>query len=261
MRIISSYCFKMLCICAGILFVSQPSRAVIFHPLVNQTIKNQKDMKTLRVRKIELPFPKAKNVPAVMDASGVEWNYINNVGWPDRFPYCPEVKFRIAHTGTCILIQFLVTEQEVKAAVKADNGPVFRDACCEFFLRPEKDGIYYNMETNCIGVMLIEAGIRRGSTREMAPKKILSGVDRWSSLAEVSDQLPEGECTWQLALVIPSTTFFKNAITDFSGKTMTGNFYKTGDGLKEPHYLSWSPIQTEKPDFHTPQFFGKIEFE
>ena len=27
-----------------------------------------------------------------------------------------------------------------------------------------------------------------------------------------------------------------------------------------PHYLSWMPIDTPKPDFHRPEFFGKINF-
>ncbi|MBO7233161.1 MAG: hypothetical protein J6V16_08435, partial [Bacteroidales bacterium] len=26
----------------------------------------------------------------------------------------------------------------------------------------------------------------------------------------------------------------------------------------QPHYLSWQPINTEKPDFHRPEFFGTL---
>lgn len=40
---------------------------------------------------------------------------------------------------------------------------------------------------------------------------------------------------------------------------MKANFYKCGDGLTVPHYLSWSPIVTEKPDFHRPEFFNQIK--
>ena len=39
-----------------------------------------------------------------------------------------------------------------------------------------------------------------------------------------------------------------------------GNFYKCASGSSQPHYLSWNPINTEKPDFHRPDFFGKIIF-
>ena len=219
------------------------------------------DMETLVVHKIAVPTPKAENLPAVLDASDAEWHQIVHVNWPEKFPYCPDVRFRIAHNGISILLEYQVTEQQVKAEVKEDNGKVFRDACCEFFLRPQADGHYYNMETNCIGTMLMEVGMKRGLSREMAPAHILSRVDRWASLANCAGPLPSGTCTWQLALVIPCSTFFKDHIKDVSGMTMTGNFYKTGDGLDVPHYVSWSPIHTPNPDFHTPTFFGKIEFE
>ena len=39
------------------------------------------------------------------------------------------------------------------------------------------------------------------------------------------------------------------------------NVYKCGDNLSQPHFLSWQPIHTDKPNFHVPQFFGEVEFE
>ena len=35
---------------------------------------------------------------------------------------------------------------------------------------------------------------------------------------------------------------------------------KCGDDLTVPHFLSWNPIKTEKPDFHRPEFFGTVKF-
>lgn len=45
------------------------------------------------------------------------------------------------------------------------------------------------------------------------------------------------------------------------GQTIKANFYKCGDELQTPHFLSWNPINIEKPDFHRPDFFGSLEFE
>ena len=45
------------------------------------------------------------------------------------------------------------------------------------------------------------------------------------------------------------------------GKEIKANFYKCGDELQTPHFLSWNPIQIEQPDFHRPDFFGTLEFE
>ena len=70
-----------------------------------------------------------------------------------------------------------------------------------------------------------------------------------------------GECTWEVALVIPYAVFFKHRITSLDGQTIKANFYKCGDELQTPHFLSWNPINIEKPDFHRPDFFGSLEFE
>ena len=39
------------------------------------------------------------------------------------------------------------------------------------------------------------------------------------------------------------------------------NFYKCGDKLQTPHFLSWNPIDLEKPNFHCPEFFGMLRFK
>jgi len=55
--------------------------------------------------------------------------------------------------------------------------------------------------------------------------------------------------------------FFKHRIGSLGGKTVRANFYKCGDELQTPHFLSWNPVRTERPDFHRPDFFGVLEFE
>ena len=40
--------------------------------------------------------------------------------------------------------------------------------------------------------------------------------------------------------------------------SLRGNFYKCGDLTAHPHFLSWNPINTPKPDFHRPDFFGEL---
>ncbi|MGH2565575.1 MAG: carbohydrate-binding family 9-like protein, partial [Ginsengibacter sp.] len=38
------------------------------------------------------------------------------------------------------------------------------------------------------------------------------------------------------------------------------NFYKCGDKLPKPHFLTWNTVETEDPDFHAPEYFGSMEF-
>ena len=55
-------------------------------------------------------------------------------------------------------------------------------------------------------------------------------------------------------------SFNENSII-VDGKEIRANFYKCGDELDKPHYLSWNPINLEKPNFHCPEFFGTLFFE
>ncbi|MNL73189.1 hypothetical protein D3C87_1986170 [compost metagenome] len=47
----------------------------------------------------------------------------------------------------------------------------------------------------------------------------------------------------------------------FANQKFKGNFYKCGDKLEQPHYLSWSPIHLPHPQFHAIDFFGNINFQ
>ena len=94
-------------------------------------------MKELNVKRIEgQPVADASLVPSLMDANNIVFNPIEIVNWKE-FPYQPDVKFRIAHTGKEILLHYQVTEQSVRAVASEDDGRVWEDACVEFFLSPE----------------------------------------------------------------------------------------------------------------------------
>lgn len=34
-----------------------------------------------------------------------------------------------------------------------------------------------------------------------------------------------------------------------------------GDNTSHPHWLTWAPVHSPRPDFHTPRSFGTLEFE
>lgn len=42
---------------------------------------------------------------------------------------------------------------------------------------------------------------------------------------------------------------------------MIGNFFKTGEQTPVHHTLSWNLIDLDKPDFHRPEWFGKLIVE
>jgi hypothetical protein len=217
-------------------------------------------MKKLNVKRIEgREMADASQVPSLMDAGNIEWNAIACVNWQE-YPYQPEVKFRVAHTGSAILLHYQVTEACVRAVAVADDGRVWEDACVEFFLSPEGNDFYYNFECNCATKLLLHGG-PAGSERPTASEEVLKSVKRWASLGTEPFEERIGECSWEVALIIPVSAIFCHEIADLNGQTMRANFYKCGDLLQTPHFLSWAPIDLLQPKFHCPEFFGELNFE
>ena len=83
---------------------------------------------TLLVPKISADIQAAEQVAALLDEHHVEWHPIACANWQEQYPYKPEVSFRLAHTGSAILLQYAVSEESVRA-LALDNGKVWEDAC------------------------------------------------------------------------------------------------------------------------------------
>ena len=232
---------------------------VLFFSLPAYTENQDCEDQPLMVHHLKKAAMVAEEVPALLDAEKVPFVTIGSVNWP-AWPYKPEVQFRIAHADSLLFIHYRVSEQCV-AALAADGGEVFKDACCEFFVMPDDEGIYYNFETNCIGSLLLEAGTGKGNLRRSAPADVYAKIKRWASLGTKPFTLRQEPTTWELTLIIPVNAFFRHRLSSLSGRTMRANFYKCGNGLCQRHYLSWKPIRTPKPNFHQPAYFGTLLFE
>lgn len=217
-------------------------------------------MNSLKIQKITVAQqPKAAELPALLDSMAVAFQPVDQVNWPDQYPYKPDVAFRMAYTDEALLLHFRVSEENVRSVAGADNGPVWEDSCVEFFSIPANDGVYYNMECNCTGHLLVGGGAGRQG-RQHAPQDVLDKVDRWSSLGTGDFEERQAPAQWEVALVIPFSTYFLHQITSMDGCCIRANFYKCGDKLSKPHFLSWNSITWEKPNFHLPDFFGELQF-
>ena len=219
--------------------------------------ENPNQMKELKVKKICVNAVEAEAVPALLDKENVAFQPIDVVNWTS-FPYRPEVSFRIAYTDNAVLLQYKVKENSVRARYGKDNESVWTDSCVEFFISPADDGIYYNLECNCIGTVLLGGG--EPGKRGHASLETISRIDRWASLGRVPFEERVEETEWEVALVIPFEAFYKHNLTALDGKTVRANFYKCGDELSVPHFLSWNPIPVKEPNFHLPQYFGTLFF-
>ncbi len=213
-------------------------------------------MNTIIVRKLQFDalVPDLEEVSEKLDSG--DRNGIDRIIW-ESFPYKPDVSFSIAHTDHEILIKYYVTEEYFKAEKTETNQEVYEDSCVEFFVAPVDDGIYYNFEFNGIGTCLMGSGTGR-SDRKRADPEIIRSIRRQSSAGSKPVSEMEGLFSWTITIAIPFNVFFHHEISSLQGKTFRANFYKCGDKLRVPHYLTWNPVGTPKPDFHQPSFFGLL---
>lgn len=188
---------------------------------------------------------------------------IDKNNWPGEYPYSPSANFSAAHDGDSLYIRFRVIEDSTAALVDEDNGPVWTDSCVEFFISFDDTG-YYNFEFNAIGKALL--AFRKDKPSPVtASDQVMALIERDSTLGgkpfaeRFAKNMDEGN--WELNVRIPKEAFFMHRFDTLSGLTARGNFYKCGDNLSKPHFLSWSPIDNPTPNFHLPEFFGDLYFE
>lgn len=172
-----------------------------------------------------------------------------------EFDYVPSVTFKILHNCSSILLCYDVEEKHISAAYNRINEPVYKDSCVEFFISFDGNN-YYNFEFNCIGTPLVGYGTSDKSSRILLPPEQVALIETDSQL-----HVTKTKARWTLIVQIPVALFSAHAIRSLKGLRCSGNFYKCGDDLPIPHFLSWNTINYPEPNFHLPQFFGELLFE
>lgn len=205
------------------------------------------------IKKIAAGQP-INDVADLLDASSRE--KIECVNWAAEYPFCPAVEFAMVHDGDNIYLKYWVAEPTTMALVGADFGEVWNDSCVEFFISLSKG--YYNFEFNALGHGL--SSFR--TSKECAtptPESLMSTIERYPSLE--GEPFSEREVgAWSLLLKIPRQALFSDCVETLCGVDARINLYKCGDGMLTPHFVSWSPIALEQPNFHCPEFFREVTF-
>lgn len=179
--------------------------------------------------------------------------------WAAEYPYAPRVSFAAGHDGANLYLRFRVEEECTKAEITEDNGAVWTDSAVEFFISFDETG-YYNFEFSCIGKALLGFRKTKPDVRH-AGAEIMGSIGRESSLGTANFAERRGDNRWELWVTIPVGAFFAHGFETLDGLRARANVYKCGDDLSKPHFLSWRPIGTDKPNFHVPEYFGEVAFE
>jgi hypothetical protein len=183
----------------------------------------------------------------------------------DMPAFHPKAKAKMMYDDENLYLIFHVEDRYVRCITSTSNGPVYEDSCVEFFFSPDVISPlkYFNLEINCGGTPLM-----RYNT--VPRKEYISMQDVDFKQIEIAHSLPRivdpeisEPVTWTIEYRLPLIMLEKySKITKpEKGVSWRANFYKIAEKGSNVHFLTWSLVENPKPDFHLPQFFGRIEFQ
>lgn len=168
-------------------------------------------------------------------------------GWNDLFPTPYTTTAKMLHDENGFSVKMTSNEWPLRITEMELNGKVCADSCMEVFFTPNKaDKDYINIEMSAAGVTLTCIGEKRGNR----PRLDIEGE---GIIVETLIHPMKG---WEVMLYVPYS-FVRKHFTSVDN-TFRANFYKCGDLTVIPHYSTWNPVLTERPDYHQSSFFGEI---
>lgn len=199
------------------------------------------------MKSVIVPFSKG------LELSGEPTLKIESYKWVEN-SYTPKVEVYVCHDNEKMRVFFKAFEEKIVARETKDNGRVWCDSCVEIFLRPFYDDRYINFEINPNGAAIMSIG----DSRENRKALIYDYKQRLNIIVR------RFEGGWSVQFDVPFdmlAEIYQKDVKIESGDSFFANFYKCGDETPSPHYGMWNEIDTSEPDFHLPQFFGKLILE
>lgn len=162
---------------------------------------------------------------------------------------------QLCYSDDALFVHMWAEEKNIRAEYSKSDvlGHTYEDSCLEFFFLPVSgDARYMNFEYNPNGCVCVQIGKTKQDRIRIAFEEDI--------LEAVPNRIEGG---WEIKYKIPFD-FLENLYPDFkaeSGEQIAGNFYKCGDQTVQKHYLTWNPVDSQKPNFHCPESFGTLIFE
>lgn len=169
--------------------------------------------------------------------------------------YNTDVYAQIAYDESGFNVRFIVEESNPLIEKTHHFEGVCEDSCVEFFVNftPEWSDKYINFEVNAAGIMFAAYG----SSRYDGVQLELEDIQGLDIKAEIKDGYWTVSYRISFDLIRKYYPRFDIEHCDY----ILGNLYKCGDKTAYRHYLSYFKVETEKPDFHRPEYFDKFMVE
>ncbi len=187
--------------------------------------------------------------------------------WEDSGHH-PRTQARLLYDDHHLAAAFRVEDRYVRAVARKFQDSVCTDSCVEFFVAPAPgSAAYFNFEVNCGGTMLVYR-CPSPEERQAGKERVeMTGEDGAAirmahSLPKIVDPEIAEPTTWTIEYHIPFALFAKyfGLCPPQAGARWRANFYKCADHTSHPHWGSWAPVDTPRPNFHVPSSFQPIIF-
>jgi hypothetical protein len=198
-----------------------------------------------------------------------QWQKINAVvigNYMGSYPkFFPRVQAKMSYDNENLYVIFLVRDRYVRCITNETNGPVWEDACVEFFFSPDISfpDRYFNLEVNCGGTPLMHYNLIPDTNIIPLEIKNIETIEIAHSMPRIIDPEITEPVTWTIEYRIPLKMLEKYSRVTYPdpGITWKANFFKIAENSSNPHYLTWSVVHNPTPNFHIPQYFGMINFQ
>lgn len=179
--------------------------------------------------------------------------------------FIPDVRVKMLYDDKFLYIIWRVEEKYAISRARSYGDKVWEDSAVEFFFSPDKNISigYFNFETNCGGTSVFrfqrakDKDVRYFSLED-ANKIVVAHTMPTLTQTEIKEVT-----TWTIEIAIPFSLLEKycKIKKPDKGGTWRANFYKCAEANSNPHWMTWSFIKSDRPIFHVPQYFGKLQFE
>ena len=196
---------------------------------------------------------------AKAETAAIDWFH------PKSSDHHPETHTRALYSAEGLHLIFRVKDKYVRSVTTEYCGPVWKDACVEFFVKPRAEKGYFNLEMNCGGTFLLGYADESPDGKkksERVSEDLASHIEIYHSMPDKVDPEITDATEWRVEYFVPFTVFEKHVgpLGNVAGQTWRGNFYKCAENNSHPHWAAWSPVG-ELLNFHQPDKFGEIMFQ
>lgn len=175
----------------------------------------------------------------------------------DHVQWLPDVGVRMeqkmCYDAGNLYIRQQAWEENLRAVRTGQLQQVCEDSCMEFFFAVGQDERYFNLEINPNGCMRLGFGSADGLRTLLVPRNM-------EQLFDLQTQRTQDGWMLSYRIPLPFLHLFYPELRYECGTLLRGNCYKCGDLTDHPHYLSWSAINSETPNFHRSDDFGLFFF-